>query len=213
MSETPTIYVVDDDAGMCQSLRWLLEGLGYRVETFLDPVQFVDQYKGDKWGCLIVDLKMPKLNGLQLHQKLKEKGIYTPIIMISGHAEVPKAVEAMKHGILDFIEKPFSDRTLLEAIKRAVVADREQRDRHARQEELRQKIELLTERERDVLSGVIRGDSNKLIAAGLHISPKTVEYHRSRMMIKLGAESVAGVVRMVIEAGLQDLFDEHPDNP
>ena len=192
----PTVYVVDDDPAMRSSLRWLIESVGLVVRTCSSAQEFLLTYQPRDPGCLVLDVRMPGMSGLDLQAELAARRIYIPILIITGYAEVPLAVRAMKAGAFDFIEKPFSDQTLLDRIRAAIAQDGVLRRRRANRLEVQQRLRLLTAREHDVLKGVVMGKSNKQIAAALQLSPKTVEVHRSRVMEKLKADSLADLIRL-----------------
>ena len=196
--ETPVVFVVDDDPAMRDSLRWLIESTGLRVETYGDARAFLDAIGPDRPGCLVLDVRMPGMSGLDLQAELGRRGIGLPTIVVTGHAEVPLAVRAVKAGAIDFIEKPFSDQLLLDRVRQGIEIDRRERVRRARRAEVMRRIGLLTQREREVLDLVVSGKANKEIAAALRLSPKTVEVHRSHVMDKMQAESVAELVRLAL---------------
>jgi FixJ family two-component response regulator len=203
----PTVYVVDDDPAMRSSLRWLIESVGLAVRTCASAQEFLRTYRSGDPGCLVLDVRMPGMSGLDLQQELAQRRIDLPILIITGYAEVPLAVRAMKAGAFDFIEKPFSDQTLLDRIRAAVSQDEVARRRRATREEVQARVRLLTTRERDVMNRVVTGKSNKVIAAELSLSTKTVEVHRSHVMEKLKADSLADLIRLVLHAS----EDEEPD--
>jgi len=196
MEAESTVFVVDDDAELRESLGWLLESAGLRVKSYSTAQEFLAQYESDEPGCLLLDVRMPGLSGLDLQEELKRRGVPPPIIIMTGHARVPIAVRALKGGAIDFIQKPFSDQALLERIRQAIDLDR--RTRLVRMEctKFAELLTYLTPREREVMDLVIAGKPNKIIAADLGISPKTVEIHRGRVMEKMEVESVAELVRL-----------------
>lgn len=200
----PIVYVVDDDDAMRGSLKWLIESVGLRVETFGSADEFLSCYYPGRPGCLLLDVRMPGMSGLDLQEYLANRHIQLPVIIITGHGDVPMAVRAMKAGALDFIEKPFNDEALLDAIRRALTLAVEQRTVQARQADIATRLALLTPREHEVMEMVADGRSNKEIANALGVSAKTVEAHRARVMEKTGARSLAELVRMVITANLVD---------
>ena len=199
VTSSATVFIVDDNEGMRSSLRWLLEGERFRVETFASSEDFLQAYLPGTPGCLILDLRMPGMDGLRLQEHLNRLGATLPIIMVSAHAQVPSAVQAMKAGVIDFLEKPFSDRVLIECVQRALVRDAEQRSAAARKAELALRFAKLTERELDVLHLIRRGRSNKVAGKELGLSQKTIEHHRSRLMEKLDVRSLAELVQMALE--------------
>ena len=184
---TPIVYIVDDDPAMRSSLRWLIESVGLTVRTCASAQEFLRTYQGDP-GCLVLDVRMPGMSGLDLQAELAARRIEIPVLIITGYAEVALAVRAMKGGAFDFIEKPFSDQALLDRIRAAVALDEESRRHRAARQEVAARLRLLTARERDVLTRVVTGKSNKVIAAELQLSTKTVEVHRSHVMEKLKAD-------------------------
>jgi FixJ family two-component response regulator len=196
MPPDPTVFVVDDDPAMRDSLCWLLQSVDLHVETYPSADAFLAAYDAARPGCLVLDVRMPGMSGLNLQDELRARDIRLPIIMLSGHAEVPTAVRALKAGAIDFMEKPFSDELLLDRIRQAIDLDREQRDAGARRAAVAERYALLTPREREVMELVTAGKANKVIAAELGLSPKTVEVHRAAVMDKMRADSVADLVRM-----------------
>jgi len=196
MPPEPTVFVVDDDPAMRDSLCWLLQSVDLHVETYPSADAFLAAYDAGRPGCLVLDVRMPGMSGLNLQDELRTRHIRLPIIMLSGHAEVPTAVRALKAGAIDFMEKPFSDELLLDRIRQAIDLDREQRDAEAQRAAVAERYALLTPREREVMELVTAGKANKVIAAELGLSPKTVEVHRAAVMDKMRADSVADLVRM-----------------
>ncbi len=202
MNNEPTVYVVDDDAAVRNSLRFLIESAGFRVATFASAREFLVGYNADAPGCLVLDVRLPGSSGLDLQQQLVAEGITIPVIIVTGHGDVPIAVRAMRTGAIDFIEKPYDDQVLLDRIRHAVDLDiRNRRDRAQRQEILA-RLALLTPREREVLEGVVSGMANKQIAGDLGISTKTVEAHRAHVMEKMRVDSLAELVRLVQISGV-----------
>jgi two-component system response regulator FixJ len=197
MSSEPTVFVVDDDHAMRHSLRWLLQSVGLAVETYATAEDFLAAYSAERPGCLVLDIRMPGMGGLQLQEELKARAIRLPIIVITGYAEVSTAVRALKAGAVDFLEKPFSDQQLVDYVRKAIDTDRVMREGEAQHKMARGRLDLLTTRERDVLHRVVDGKANKVIAAELGIVEKTVEAHRSRLMSKLDVDSLAGLIRLV----------------
>ena len=196
----PVVFVVDDDPAMRDSLRWLIESTGVQVETFPDAQTFLARIRPELPGCLVLDVRMPGMSGLDLQAELHRRGIGLPTIVLTGHAEVPMAVRAVKAGAIDFIEKPFSDQLLLDRVGQGIEMDREARESRARRADVLRRLSLLTQREREVLDLVVGGRANKEIAATLGLSTKTVEVHRSHVMDKMRASSVAELVRLVLVA-------------
>jgi RNA polymerase sigma factor (sigma-70 family) len=206
MSTTPTVFIVDDDPAMRQSLRWLTESVGLQVETFDTAEAFLDTYSPERPGCLVLDVRMPGMSGLDLQTTLVERNVSIPVIIVTGHGEVQSAVRAMKNGAVNFIEKPFSDQDLLDAVRHALDQDAQTRDSADARRQVADRFALLTPRERQVLLLVVNGRANKQIAAELEISQKTVEVHRSHVMQKLQAQSVAELVHMSMV--IDDLLTE-----
>lgn len=200
MPEAPEmkVYVVDDDEAMRESLRWLIESAGHTVETFVSANQFLTLYNAQFQGCMVLDVRMPSISGLDLQQDLVSRGVLLPVIMISGYADIPMVVDAMQRGAIDFLEKPFDDAVLLDRINKAMTLSFSLRDREA----IRQQFDRLTEREREILQSVKKGLSSRTIAATLGISAKTVEVHRANMMHKLSVTSAAELVSMAWQAGV-----------
>lgn len=196
MNDTATVYVVDDDDQVRKSLRWLIEPLGLRVIACPDAYQFLDQYDPGTLGCLVLDVRMPMMSGLELQALLSKRGIGLPIIFISGHADVPMSVRAMKAGAFDFLEKPFNGQALLDSIQRAVAEDRLRREEREAESEVRTRLEMLSERERQVMNLILAGQTNKRIADQLGITVRTVEAHRARIMDKMHADSMMLLARM-----------------
>lgn len=197
MEAESTVFVVDDDADLRESLGWLFESAGLRVKSYSTAQEFLTEYKPEEPGCLLLDVQMPGgLSGLELQEELRRRGVPPPIIIITGHAKVKMAVRALKGGAIDFIQKPFSDQLLLERIRQAIDLDRRTRQERTGCTQFASRLANLTPREREVMDLVIAGKPNKIIAADLGISPKTVEIHRGRVMEKLQVESVAELVRL-----------------
>jgi two-component system response regulator TtrR len=195
----PLVYVVDDDDALCDSLRWLLESAGYKVSTHSNAECFLRSYKPGFAVCLVLDVRMPGLSGLELQQELMRRGAALPIIFVTGHGDVPMAVEAVKNGAFHFLEKPFKDEQLLRLIDSAAL-----QAVHAPEQTQRlcaaARLATLTQREREVMDLVVQGRKNKQIADDLRISIKTVEAHRARAMEKMDVSSVAELVRATLAA-------------
>lgn len=198
MSNNSTVFVVDDDPGVGQSLAWLIQSVGLKAEVYNSPSSFLESYKDSRPGCLVVDVRMPNESGLALIERLRSNGTTLPAILISGHGDVSMAVEALKSGAFDFIEKPFSGDLLLDRIQKAVQIDRKAHQDCADRVETAARLTTLTPRERHVLDLVVAGLLNKEIAAKLGLSPRTVEAHRAHIMEKMGARTVADLVRTVL---------------
>jgi FixJ family two-component response regulator len=198
--KAPTVFLVDDDDAVRTSIRLLLRSVGLPVETFSSAQEFLDNVDGDRLGCLVLDIRMPNMSGLELQQRLNDLHHIIPVIFITGHGDIPMAVEAMQHGAVDFIQKPFRDQDLIDRINQGLEKDRINRDDLKQRDGIRERINDLTPREREVLDLVAKGKANKVIAGDLNVSQRTVEIHRARVMEKMGASSLAHLVRMVIEA-------------
>lgn len=198
MNEQNTVYIVDDEAPNLQATCWALESAGYKVETYASPLKFLEQASPSMRGCLLLDLKMSELDGLEVQRKLADREIDLPIVVISGNATVAKAVAAMRAGAVDLIEKPVEDKKLLERVESALRMEEETADDRARKERIRKLVVQLTPREKEVMEHVVSGSSNKDIAEALSISNKTVEAHRAKVMRKMQADSLAGLVRKVM---------------
>ena len=204
MSElTPTIFVVDDDDAMLDSMTWLLEGEGYQVSCFDFGERFLAAWHKDMRGCLVLDVRMAEMSGLELQERLDELGSRLPVIFVTGHGDVQMAVRAVKSGAFDFIEKPFNDQDLLERIHKAIRFDAVQRDQDLQHQQLRALFANLTVREREVLDQVVLGKSNKAIANCFGLSAKTIEVHRAKVMEKMQADSVADLVKMSMQLQMQ----------
>lgn len=204
----PNVFVVDDDQAMRSSLKWLIESVGMRVETYATADEFIQNYYPGRAGCLLLDVRMPGMSGLELQEHFLKHQINIPIIIITGHGDVPMAVRAMKSGAVDFIEKPFNDELLLESIRNALALDTEQRKTQAERAEIATRLANLTPREHEVMEMVTAGKANKEIAQALGVSAKTVEAHRSRVMEKMQADSLADLVKMAVAANI-NISDEN----
>jgi FixJ family two-component response regulator len=191
----PTVFVVDDDSSTREVLAWLMKRHGLRTELFADARAFLRSYGGDRPGCLVVDLHMPGMSGLDLQLYLKEHGVLLPVIFLSGRADVPKAVRAVREGAIDFIEKPFDYRRVVALVEECIKRDAEAREKSERKRANAERLAHLTQREREVLDLVVAGRMNREIAERLDISIKTVEAHRSKIMEKLEVASVAELVQ------------------
>jgi FixJ family two-component response regulator len=195
-SAAPVIYVVDDDDGMRRALDTLLSTVGYKTAVYSRPTEFLANFKADAPGCLVLDIRMPDMSGLEVQQQLNRMGSMMPVIFITGHGDVPMAVQAMKEGAFEFIQKPFRDQDLLDRINHALKQDAENRSTVARRAEVQHRLETLTPRERQVMDMVVDGAANKVIAIDLNLSERTVEIHRAKVMEKMGARSVAHLVKL-----------------
>ena len=191
------VYVVDDDEAVRDSLKLLLESVDLPCQTFASASDFLEKHDPDQHGCLVADIRMPGMSGLDLQEELNHRSSTIPILFITGHGDVPMAVDAMKSGALDFIQKPFRDQELLDRIHQALENDEERREDNRELSETRNRIGRLTARETEVMHRVVQGQANKVIALDLGVSQRTVEIHRARVMQKMGARSLAELVRMV----------------
>ena len=192
----PTIYVVDDDESMRKAIALLLRTVGYNPIVYARPGDFLAKYDPDTHGCLVLDIRMPDMSGLEVQQQLNRTGAILPVIFITGHGDIPMAVQAMKDGAFDFLTKPFRDQDLLDRINGALKQDGENRATIQKHAELRRRAASLTAREREVLALVVDGKANKVVAIDLGLSERTIEIHRANVMDKMGARSVAHLVKM-----------------
>jgi FixJ family two-component response regulator len=197
------VFVVDDDPAVRKALSRLLESVGFNVRCFASALEFLHQHDRSQAGCLLLDLAMPGLNGLELQEALAASGCERSIVFISGHADVPKSVKAMKAGAVDFLTKPFEDEVLLTAVRAAIEKDLHARSTRTIRESVEQRLATLTQREREVLEHVVSGQLNKQIAADLGIVEKTIKVHRSRVMAKMRVTSVAELVRIAEQVGIR----------
>ena len=197
-----TVFVVDDDASMRESLKNLIRSVGLRVELFASAQEFLRSKRPDQPSCLVLDVRLPGLSGLDLQRRTGDAGIEIPIVFITGHGDIPMSVRAMKAGAVEFLTKPFRDQDLLDAIQQALERDGKARDQRAALEELRSRFASLTSREREVLTRVVAGLLNKQIGAELGTSETTVKIHRHQVMEKMGAGSLPELVRMADRLGV-----------
>jgi two-component system response regulator FixJ len=197
--EAATVMVVDDDAGVRNAMRALLKSVGLGSTLFASAQEFLAAYQPSQHGCLVLDIRMPGMNGLELQQQLNLRGAVIPVIFMSGHADIPMAVEAMQHGAFDFLQKPFRDQDLLDRIQRAIAKDSQLRKSLGEHARISAHVAELTAREREVLDLMTQGLQNKAIAQKLDVSPRTIEIHRARVMEKMNARSVAELVRMMMD--------------
>ncbi|WP_372985254.1 response regulator FixJ [Marinobacter sp.] len=200
-----TVYVVEDDEAVRDSLELLLKSDGKPVKTYESANAFLKDYSDKMAGCIVLDIRMPGMDGMELQKKLNEKHSILPIIFVTGHGDVPMAVDAMKEGAVDFIQKPYREEALLEKIEAALEQDLDQRKTLDEKQEIIRRIKSLTPREHEIMDRMIAGQANKVIAIELEISQRTVEIHRSRVMHKMGTHSLAHLVRMVLS--VKDLID------
>jgi two-component system response regulator FixJ len=202
MQTEATIYVIDDDEAVRQSLEFLLKTAGIAVQGFDSAKAFLDVLTQVNHGCIITDVRMPEITGIDLLKKVKEVKPDLPVIVITGHGDIALAVEAMKIGAVDFLEKPFDDDHLLAAVKSALDREADLVQRKAEVNEIQDKLAALSNRERQVLEGLVAGNANKTIAFDLGISPRTVEIYRANLMTKMAANSLSDLVRMAMVAGI-----------
>jgi two-component system response regulator FixJ len=197
-----TVYVVDDDRSMRASLRRLLEEVSLRCEGFGTANEFLEAYDPTSPGCLVLDVRMPGMSGIDLHKRLVAEGVTIPVIIISGHGDVPMAADAMRRGAMDFMEKPVSPQLLLDRIQQALTRDAETRRARTERDAVAARVTLLTRREREVVDLAVTGMTNKQIAAQLGVSPQAVDAHRAKAMKKMQANNVTELVRLTIIAGI-----------
>lgn len=196
----PTVFIVDDDRGVLDSLKFLMRSVGLHAETYQSAREFLEAFDTKLPGCLVLDVRMPEMSGLELQERLSAMGSTLPIIFITAHGDIPMAVQAVKDGALDFVQKPFRDQDLIDKIQGALQQDAQIRRQVAERSEITERIDSLTPRELEVMQLVVEGKPNKVIAHSLGISQRTVEIHRSRVMEKMEAESVPHLVQMVLRA-------------
>ena len=195
----PTVFIVDDDDGVRASLRILLKSVGLPASPYASAQEFLASYHASQPGCLVLDIRMPGMSGLELQTELNVRGAMIPVIFVTGHGDVPMAVEAMQHGAFDFLQKPYRDQDLIDRVQRALARDRENREAIKGHERIRAHLNSLTPREREVLDLLTHGKPNKVMAAELGLSQRTVEIHRAHVMEKMAAGSIAQLVRMVMD--------------
>ena len=196
----PIIFVVDDDAAVRHSTEMLIRSMGLRAESFASAAEFLEDFDPQQPGCVILDIRMPEMSGLELQEHLRERDATIPVIFVTGHGDVPMAVKAMKAGAVDFIQKPFRDQELIDRVHAALDQDKEQRRQEAHRAKIEARINALTSRETEVMGLVVDGKANKEIAFDLGLSPRTVEIHRARVMTKMKAGSLPDLVRKVLTA-------------
>lgn len=196
MADAPTVFIVEDDQAVRDSLKWLVESVDLQVEAFDSAKSFLEACDPERPGCLVLDVRMPGMSGVELQKILVEKGVTLPKIIITGYGDVPTAVRAMRQGAVDFLQKPIDEQAMLELIQHCIERDADTRRKSTRRREIKSKIAKLTPREQEVMDLVVVGKSNKEVARALGISPKTVEVHRGRVMEKMRADSLADLVQM-----------------
>jgi FixJ family two-component response regulator len=196
------VYVVDDDDAVRDSLSMLLRSVNLQVESYASGQDFLDHLRPGVPGCVVLDIRMPRMSGLEVQQKLVETGCVLPVIFITGHGDIPMAVQAIRNGAADFIQKPFRDQDLLDRIHEVLAEHSAQRSVDNHRSELKTRFESLTDREREVMLMVVAGKANKVVALDLNLSQRTVEIHRARVMDKMQARSLADLVKMAIELGV-----------
>jgi two-component system response regulator FixJ len=203
-----TIYVIDDDDAVRRSLGFLLEGAGFSARTYAAPAEILAEAGAQDGafaaGCLVTDIRMPGMNGLELVRHLRAAGVELPVIVITGHGDLPLAIEAMRAGVIDFLEKPFDDEALLTAVRRALDGQAQTHRRDGERRRYEALIAELSPREREVLTGIVAGKLNKVIAHDLGISPRTAEVYRAHLMTKTGARTLSDLVRIGLLGGLHD---------
>ena len=209
-SDKAVVHVIDDDEAMRESLAFLLGAVGMEVRTYESALGFLDVAPNAEAGCVITDVRMPGLSGVDLLRRLRELKLGIPVIVITGHGDVPLAVEAMKIGALDFLEKPFDDEVLLASVRSALNQLNQDQKRQAERNEIERRLAALSNRERDVLEGLVSGHANKQIAYDLGISPRTIEIYRANLMTKMQAASLSDLVRMALIAGILGPESEQP---
>jgi two-component system response regulator FixJ len=204
MQHEPIIYVIDDDDAVRQSLEFLLKTAGIAVRSFDSAKAFLDILPQIQSGCVITDVRMPDITGIDLLRRVKELKLDIPVIVITGHGDITLAVDAMKIGAVDFLEKPFDDDLLIAAVRSALSSEADAAKRKAEKAEIHDKLAALSNRERQVLEGLVAGNPNKVIAFDLGISPRTVEIYRANVMTKMAANSLSDLVRMAMTADILD---------
>jgi len=198
--EEACVFIVDDDASVRDSLRWLIESVQLKVLCFSSAQEFLNGYNNQQTGCVVLDVRMPGISGLDLQEELRQQGFVLPVIIVTGHADVPMAVRAFKSGVFDFIEKPFNDQHLIDRIQQAIEKSRSQKVNIQRQQVAGNRLKKLSSREKQVLDCIVAGSSNKTMARELDISVKTIETHRANLMSKMKAGSVSELVRIALLA-------------
>lgn len=205
------IAIIDDDVSARRGLERLVRSMGWKAETFASAQEFLDRPHAEAPSCLVLDLQLPGLSGLDLQKRMAEAGLFTPIVFLTGHGSIPASVQAMKAGAIEFLTKPVDEQDLFKAIEEAIERDRRTRQRHADMRDLRQRYESLTAREQEVMRQVVAGLLNKQIAAELSITEDTVKFHRGHIMRKMRAASLADLVRMTESLGIAP--NQPPERP
>ena len=203
MTDTPTVFVVDDEASVRDALALFLDSEGLSVRTYDSAQSFLQEYRSNFHGCMIVDIRMPGMSGLELQEILNEKGVDLPVIFLTGHGDVPMSAKAFKAGAMDFIEKPFNDEELLARIRDAIAKHRVSRRLRLQGARIVKRFSRLTPREKQVMQAVVAGKPNKVIARELGVSPRTIDIHRSRVMQKMRARTLPDLVTMAAVAGIR----------
>lgn len=204
MNANQTVYIVDDDADVADSMSMLLESTGLRTQQYHSAEEFLKNPINLLMGCLILDVRMPDMNGLDLHQEIKRRNANLPVVFVTGHGDVPMAVQAMKNGALEFLQKPFRDQEFIDCVNRALKANNEALNGLNRRRSIQARIDSLTKREYEIMGLIAAGNITKVMAAKLNISPRTVEIHRARTMEKMQAKTLAQLVQMIVEADHQE---------
>jgi two-component system, LuxR family, response regulator FixJ len=204
MAADAIVHVIDDDEAVRQSLEFLLRTAGVTARTYDSAAAFLNALPTIETGCVITDVRMPGISGIELLRRLDELQVKLPVIVITGHGDVPLAVEAMKSGAIDFFEKPYEDELLLGSVRSALDRSQQNASRDSKQAEVEARLATLTNREREVLQGLVAGKPNKIIAFDLAISPRTVEIYRANVMTKMAAASLSELVRMALVSGLMN---------
>ncbi|MEQ8768797.1 MAG: response regulator [Planctomycetota bacterium] len=203
-AQQSTVFIVDDDLGVLRSLEKLMDSVKLRVETFTSAEDFLESYSSDRAGCLVLDVRMPTMSGMELQERLSQEQIDIPIIFISAHGDVPLAVRAVQRGAIDFLEKPFRSQELLDRVHQALSVDRRRRERQATAEQVAALIATLSPREKEVARYLVEGLTNKEIAAQLGLSRKTVDAHRMRILTKMGVDSVVDFTKLLLRKHCPD---------
>jgi two-component system, LuxR family, response regulator FixJ len=199
LAPAPIVFVVDDEEPVGDSIAMLLRTVGLPAKVYRDPRRFLDDYRPEQPGCLLLDVRMPQLGGLEVQKELIRRRVTLPIIFITGHGDVPMAVEAMRAGALDFIQKPFNDDELIRRVQKALQQDAREREMLGRRDEIERRWAALTPREQDIARRIADGAANKVVAADLDISVRTVELHRARILEKMGVRAVAQLAQMLTQ--------------